>query len=58
MAVPVYKRILDLFTEFRNHTNGLTVPSGNSLIGALIYFGLPTIGTEEKTVMRDLVRWS
>src|ERR1700732_3090676 len=49
------QRILDLFTEFRNHTNGRTTPTGNSLIGALIYFGLPTIGVEEKTVMRDLI---
>src|SRR6202047_1481942 len=44
------KRILYLFTEFLNHTNVLTVPAGNGLIGALLYFGLPTIGTEEKTI--------
>jgi DNA polymerase-1 len=52
---PRPQRILDLFTEFRNLTNGLTTPAGAGLIGALIYFGLPTIGTEEKTVMRDLI---
>jgi DNA polymerase-1 len=52
---PRPQRILDLFTEFRNLANGLTTPAGAGLIGALVYFGLPTIGTEEKTVMRDLI---
>src|SRR3984893_8875181 len=52
---PRPQRILDLFAEFRNLTNGLATPAGAGLIGALIYFGLPTMGTEEKTVMRDLV---
>jgi DNA polymerase-1 len=52
---PRPQRILDLFTEFRNLTNGLTTPAGAGLIGALIYFGLPTIGVEEKKVMRDLI---
>jgi hypothetical protein len=52
---PTPMRILDLFVEFRNLTNGLTTPAGNGLIGALIYFGLPTMGTEEKTAMRDLI---
>jgi DNA polymerase-1 len=52
---PHPQRILDLFTEFRNFTNGLGTAAGNSLIGALIHFGLPTIGTEEKTAMRDLI---
>ena len=52
---PVPKRILDLFTEFRNHTNGMPPPNGNGLLGALAYYGLDGIGTVEKNAMRDLV---
>jgi DNA polymerase I len=48
-------RILDLFTEFRCGTNGLTVPAGNGLIGALTAFGLDTIGAVEKDEMRALI---
>lgn len=32
-------RILDLFTEFRNFTNGWPTLAGNSLLGALAHFG-------------------
>ena len=52
---PIPERVLDLFTEFRAETNGLWLPHGNGLLGALTYFGLPAIGAEEKTEMRDLV---
>jgi hypothetical protein len=52
---PVPRNVLDLFTEFRNHTNGIPTPSGSSLLGALAYFGLDSIGTAEKDVMRDLI---
>jgi len=52
---PMPERILDLFAEFRCGTNGLTVPAGNGLIGALTAFGLDTIGTTEKEDMRALV---
>src|SRR6202049_3630842 len=52
---PVPERVLDLFTEFRNATNGLSPPSGSGLIGALVYHGLDTIGTDEKEEMRALV---
>jgi hypothetical protein len=38
---PVPLRVLDLFIEFRNLTNGLETPAGRGLIGALAYFGLP-----------------
>ena len=48
-------RILDLFTEFRNQTNGLPTVAGRGLIGALTAYGLDSIGTVEKTEMRDLV---
>jgi hypothetical protein len=48
-------RILDLFTEFRHRTNGLKTPSGNGLLGALVYFRLDHIGVLEKKEMRDLI---
>ena len=47
--------VLDLFVEFRNRANGLTPPAGFSLIGALAYFGLDSIGATEKDDMRTLV---
>jgi DNA polymerase-1 len=46
--------ILDLFTEFRDRTNGLAPAAGSGLIGALTYFGLDAIGAQEKTEMREL----
>jgi hypothetical protein len=52
---PVPQRVLDLFTEFRNHANGATTPSGFGLLGALAYYGLDGIGATEKGEMRDLV---
>ena len=52
---PVPERVLDLFTEFRNHTNGIPTVSGSGLLGALAYHGLDSIGTFEKDEMRDLV---
>ena len=52
---PRPRRMLDLFAEFRRLTNGGGNAHGNSLIGALLHFGVPTIGSEEKTAMRDLV---
>ncbi len=51
---PAPVRILDLFAEFRNLTNGLPVPCGNGLLGALAYFGLDALGAAEKASMRDL----
>jgi DNA polymerase-1 len=52
---PMPERVLDLFAEFRNHTNGRQLPSGAGLIGALIYFGLDSIGVVEKDAMRALI---
>jgi DNA polymerase-1 len=51
-ALPVH--VLDLFAEFRNMTNGLPLTCGNGLLGALAYFGLSSIETAEKEIMRDL----
>jgi len=47
-------RVLDLFCEFRNLTNGLGTVAGNGLLGALTYFGLGVIDAAEKTDMRNL----
>ena len=52
---PVPERVLDLFTEFRNHTNGIRTVSGAGLLGALAHYGLDSIGTVEKDEMRGLI---
>jgi DNA polymerase-1 len=52
---PKPARILDLFTEFRCRTNGLSPPGGASLLGALSYYGLDGMGATEKDAMRNLV---
>jgi hypothetical protein len=52
---PMPRHILDLFTEFRNRTNGLPTPAGAGLLGALTYFGLDGMGATEKEDMRALV---
>lgn len=51
---PIPDNILDLYTEFRNVTNGTTLACGQGLLGALAYFGLDAFGTEEKEAMRQL----
>ena len=52
---PMPARILDLFTEFRDRTNGLATPAGSGLLGSLTYFGLDAIGAIEKKEMRRLI---
>jgi len=47
--------LIDCFAEFRVLTNGVPVIRGNGLLGALTYFGLAAIDSEEKTTMRDLI---
>ncbi len=51
---PLPVRVLDLFTEFRNLTNGCPAPHGNGLLGALAYFGLDALDAAEKDAMRSL----
>ena len=46
--------VLDLFVEFRVLTNGLPLPCGNGLLGALAYFGMDGIDVVEKAEMRNL----
>jgi DNA polymerase I len=52
---PKPAHVLDLFTEFRDLTNGLQTPAGAGLIGALTNFGLDTIGSQEKDELRSLI---
>jgi DNA polymerase I len=47
--------VIDCYAEFRNRTNGAKVPCGKSLIGAMIFYGLPTMTGEKKDSMRDLI---
>jgi hypothetical protein len=62
LSWPKPDNILDLFAEFRNHTNMSSrvdqdrrTPSGAGLLGALTYFGLDTIGAQEKDDLRRLI---
>ncbi len=52
---PVPTCILDLYAEFRNATNGLSLSVDRDLLGALSYHGIPSITKEQKTAERDLV---
>jgi len=44
---PLPERVLDLFVEFRNKTNGLNLPCGSGLLGALIWHGLDAMNGVE-----------
>jgi DNA polymerase I len=48
-------RILDLFCEFRDRTNGLSTSAGSSLLGALAHFGLDGIGASEKKELQQAI---
>src|SRR3954447_7897028 len=52
---PMPERVLDLFAEFRDRTNGLPTPAGASLLGALAYFGLDAMGATEKKEMQEAI---
>jgi hypothetical protein len=47
--------IVDLYAEFRVHTNGRDLSCGSGLVGALTFFGIQAISVLEKEEMRDLV---
>jgi hypothetical protein len=49
-------RILDLYVEFRCLTNGLELPCGAGLLGALTWFGFDGIGAAGKESMRSLAQ--
>lgn len=55
---PIPARVLDLFCEFRNLTNGRETVAGNGLLGALAFFGLGGIDGAEKADMRALAQRS
>jgi DNA polymerase-1 len=52
---PMPERILDLFVEFRNLTNGLPVPAGHKLLGALACYGLPIMDAVEKQELQQAI---
>jgi hypothetical protein len=52
---PVPARVLDLYAEFRNETNGFPLPAGRGLLGALAWHGISGITKDEKRAGRDLV---
>ena len=51
---PLPCRVIDLYCEFRNLTNGLATPCGSGLLGALAWFGLDAIDASEKQELREL----
>jgi hypothetical protein len=55
---PLPAHVLDLYVEFRNLTNGLETPAGNSLLGALAWFGIDLMGSFEKDKMRQLALYN
>ena len=48
-------KLIDLFAEFRVETNGLQLPMGRSLLGALAFYGLSAMAEGEKEAMRELI---
>jgi hypothetical protein len=52
---PMPERILDLFTEFRDRTNGLETIAGSSLLGALTHFGIDHISVGEKAELQQAI---
>ena len=51
---PLPYHVVDLYAEFRCLTNGLRLPCGRGLLGALAFYGLEGMGTLEKEEMRLL----
>jgi DNA polymerase-1 len=51
---PMPAHILDLYVEFRDRGNGLELPAGRGLVGALVYHGLDHIGAVEKDEWREI----
>ena len=49
---PMPERILDLFCEFRDRTNGLPTVAGSGLLGALAHFGIDGADAVEKKEMQ------
>ena len=49
------ENVLDLYVEFRNLTNGMELPCGKGLLGALVFFGESAMAISEKDEMRQLI---
>lgn len=47
--------VLDLYCEFRVLTNGVDLDHGAGLVGALAFFGLPAMTSDEKSRMRNRI---
>jgi hypothetical protein len=47
--------VVDLFAEFRTQTNGLTLPHGNGLLGAMQWFGLNGMEAAKKDSLRQRI---
>ncbi len=54
MNWPLPENVLDLYVEFRNLTNGKTVPYGSGLLGALAYLALDPMSALDKEGNRGL----
>jgi DNA polymerase I len=52
---PMPARVLDLCAEFRDRTSGLDLPTGRSLIGALVFHGLDHIDVTEKRETQEAI---
>jgi hypothetical protein len=52
---PMPERVLDLFVEFRDRTNGLQTIAGSSLLGALAHFGLDHADATEKRELQEAI---
>jgi hypothetical protein len=52
---PLPVNVLDLSVEFRRITCGRTAPEGRSLLGAMRYYGLDTIGAKQKDAWRNRI---
>src|SRR3954453_20318398 len=52
---PLPARVLDLYAEFRNRTNGLSLPHGAGLLGALAWHDLDVMAAAGREGMRRLV---
>src|SRR5262245_13965689 len=51
---PLPVNVMDLSAEFRCLTNGLVLPAGRGLLGAMAHFKLDSISVAEKEEMRKL----
>src|SRR3974377_394832 len=52
---PLPANVLDLSPAFRKIVCGREAPHGRGLIGALIYYGLNSIGAKQKDSIRDRI---